>query len=62
MRGGGSLPDLLFPADHSWLVSALCDDTWTDIGGSADLITALHRNPLVNARPSGPTKTPSRQD
>src|SRR2546427_12500085 len=36
MRGGesGSLPDLFFPADHSWLVSALCDDTWTHTGGT----------------------------
>lgn len=54
MRGDGSLPDLFFPADHSWLVSALWDDAWTDIGGTAALITALHRNPLVNARPVGP--------
>ncbi|MBE1492283.1 hypothetical protein [Plantactinospora soyae] len=54
MRGDGSLPDLIFPADHSWLVSALWDDLWTDVGGAADLITALQRNPLVNARPVGP--------
>ncbi|MEV4626520.1 hypothetical protein AB0J90_09575 [Micromonospora sp. NPDC049523] len=54
MRGDGPLPDLLFPADRSWLVSALWDDTWTDIGGTADLITALRHNPLVNARPVGP--------
>jgi hypothetical protein len=56
MRGGelGALPDLFFPADRSWLVSALWDDTWTDIGGPTSLITALHRNPLVDARPVGP--------
>jgi len=53
-HGRGSLPDLFFPADHSWLVSALWDDIWTDIGGTAALIAALHRNPLVNARPVGP--------
>ncbi|MEH1164012.1 hypothetical protein V6V47_01345 [Micromonospora sp. CPCC 205539] len=53
-HGAGSLPDLFFPTDHSWLVSALWDDTWTDVGGSGDLIAALHRNPLVNARPVGP--------
>ena len=41
-------------ADRSWLVSALWDDAWTDIGGPAALITALHRNSLVNARPVGP--------
>ncbi len=54
MRGEGSLPDLFFPADRSWLVSALWDDLWTDLGGTADLVSALHRNPLVNARPVGP--------
>ncbi|TCM51657.1 hypothetical protein [Kribbella sp. VKM Ac-2568] len=54
MRGDGSLPDLFFPADHSWLVSALWDDTWTDIGGPAALIEVLRRNPLVGARPIGP--------
>ena len=54
MRGEGSLPDLFFPADRSWFVSALWDDLWTDIGGTAALIGALHRNPLVNARPVGP--------
>ena len=54
MRGEGSLPDLFFPADRSWLVSALWDDLWSSIGGSRFLIAALHRNPLVNARPVGP--------
>jgi hypothetical protein len=46
----GSLPDLFFPADRSWLVSALWDDSWTCIGGPADLIDTLRQNPLVNAR------------
>ena len=54
MRGDGSLPDLFFPADRSWLVSALWDDTWTCVGGTAALIAALHHHPLVNARPVGP--------
>lgn len=47
----GSLPDLFFPADRSWLVSALWDDTWTCIGGPAALIETLHHDPLVEARP-----------
>ncbi|HET7014824.1 MAG TPA: hypothetical protein VFI65_12985 [Streptosporangiaceae bacterium] len=47
---GGSLPDLFFPADRSWLVSALWDDSWTCIIGPADLIDTLQQNPLVNAR------------
>ncbi|MDQ6934357.1 MAG: hypothetical protein M3130_03575 [Actinomycetota bacterium] len=46
----GTLPDLFFPADRSWLVSALWDDTWSCIGGSLDVIEALHDEPLVNAR------------
>lgn len=46
----GSLPDLFFPADRSWLVSALWDDTWTCIGGPASLIETVQRNPLVKAR------------
>ncbi|MEV4533421.1 hypothetical protein AB0J82_06270 [Asanoa sp. NPDC049518] len=58
MRGDGSLPDLFFPMDRSWLVSALWDDGWTDLGGPAPLITALCREPLVNARPVGPDEDP----
>ena len=54
MRGDGPLPDLMFPADHSWLVSALWDDAWTCIGGGTALIAALSRDPLVDARPVGP--------
>jgi hypothetical protein len=54
MRGPGSLPDLFFPADRSWLVSALWDDAWTDIGATATIITTLQRNPLINARPVKP--------
>ena len=58
MRGEGSLPDLFFPRDRSWLVSALWDDLWTDVGGSAALIAALRRDPLVNARPVVRTEEP----
>ena len=52
MRGGltGSLPDLFFPADRSWLVSALWDDTWSCIGGPDALIDSLQHNALANAR------------
>jgi hypothetical protein len=45
----GALPDLFFPKDRSWLVSALWDDTWTCIGGSKILVEALHHDPLVQA-------------
>lgn len=47
----GALPDLFFPADRSWLVSALWDDTWTCIGGPAALIENLQHDPFVQARP-----------
>jgi hypothetical protein len=51
MRSGdGSLPDLFFPADRSWLVSALWDDTWTCIGGPVALVDALVHNRIVQAR------------
>ncbi|MGX6606559.1 hypothetical protein ACWKSP_31215 [Micromonosporaceae bacterium Da 78-11] len=49
MRGAGALPDLFFPADRSWLVSALWDDAWTCVGGSAGLIAVLHRHPQITA-------------
>ncbi|MET8233321.1 hypothetical protein ABZS77_21895 [Micromonospora sp. NPDC005298] len=54
LRGDGALPDLFFPTDRSWLVCALWDDTWTDIGASADMLAVLRRNPLVGARLVGP--------
>ena len=50
MRGDGALPDLLFPADRSWVVSALWDDTWTCVGGPAALVDALVASPLAGAR------------
>src|SRR4051794_33811862 len=34
----GPLPDLMFPADRSWLVTRLWDDDWWCIGGSAALL------------------------
>lgn len=37
----GRLPDLIFPADRSWLVSRLWDDDWRCIGGPADLLHQL---------------------
>jgi len=37
----GVLPDLIFSADHAWLISTLWDDHWRCIGGSEQLISAL---------------------
>jgi hypothetical protein len=57
-HGDGSLPDLFFPADRSWLVSALWDDTWTCIGGPETLIDILQRDPLANAHRVEPDEDP----
>lgn len=46
---GGALPDLFYPADRSWVVSALWDDTWGCIGGPQALIDALVQEPDAGA-------------
>ena len=46
----GALPDLCFPQDRSWLVSALWDDSWTCVGGPAALVEALVQDPAVGGR------------
>jgi hypothetical protein len=47
----GVLPDLFFPANRAWLVSALWDDAWTCVGGTTDLIERLRLDPRIQARP-----------
>jgi hypothetical protein len=47
----GVLPNLMFPADRSWLVSTLWDDDWSCIGGSAGLVGRFLRHPDLQARP-----------
>ena len=47
----GTVPDLIFPADRSWLVSALWDDTWTCVGAPLHLIDAPAADILVQSRP-----------
>jgi hypothetical protein len=46
----GALPNLMFPADRSWLVSTLWDDDWTCIGGLATLVGRFLRQPDLVAR------------
>jgi hypothetical protein len=47
----GVLPNLMFPADRSWLVSTLWDDDWTCVGGPAALVERFVRDPELRARP-----------
>jgi len=49
--GTSDLPSLIFPADHSWLVSTLWDDDWTCLGGPAGLVGRFLRHPNLQARP-----------
>jgi hypothetical protein len=48
------LPDLMFPTERSWLISALWDDDWWCLGGSDELIDAFVREPELEARRVGP--------
>jgi hypothetical protein len=46
----GALPNLMFPADHSWLVSTLWDDDWSCLGGSSRLVDRFLSHPDLKAR------------
>jgi hypothetical protein len=46
----GPLPDLMFPADRSWLLSTLWDDDWTCIGASKALVGAFLSHPELRYR------------
>ncbi|MFD2077759.1 hypothetical protein SAMN05421678_12755 [Actinopolymorpha cephalotaxi] len=46
----GSLPNLMFPADRSWLVSTMWDDDRTCVGGPAGLVDRLVRDPVLRGR------------
>jgi len=46
----GGLPDLIFPADRSWLLSTLWDDDWRCLGGPAAMVEEFLREPGLVAR------------
>jgi hypothetical protein len=46
----GALPDLIFPADHSWMLFTPWDERWSDIGGSEYLIDSFTRDPQLRSR------------
>jgi hypothetical protein len=45
-----ALPNLMFPADRSWLLSTLWDDAWSCIGGSPALVASLLGQPVLQPR------------
>ena len=50
----GHLPDLFFPFDRSWFVTALWDDAFACVGGSRAVIDALAAEPLAGLRRVSP--------
>lgn len=46
----GALPNLMFPADHSWLLSAMWDDDWISIGGSRELVSSFLKHAELGPR------------
>lgn|SRR5664280_615409 len=46
----GAMPDLVFPADRSWLLSRLWDDGWRCLGGPSGLADRLLHEPWLDAR------------
>jgi hypothetical protein len=46
----GALPDLIFPADRSWLLSMLWDDEWRCLGGPTTLVERFAREPRLQVR------------
>jgi hypothetical protein len=49
-RQDRTLPDLIFPPDHRWLVSRMWDDDWACVGGPAGLVRKLLRHPDLRTR------------
>jgi hypothetical protein len=49
-------PDIVFPADRSWLLSRLWDDDWRCLGGPANLIDGLVTEGQLQVRRVGLTE------
>ncbi|MBS1893279.1 MAG: hypothetical protein JST59_18425 [Actinobacteria bacterium] len=47
---GENLPDLMFPADRSWLFTTLWDDDWSCLGGSRALVDGFLDHPDLAGR------------
>lgn len=45
-----ALPELMFPADRSWLVSTMWDDSWSCIGGSEQLVDRVLSDATLGPR------------
>lgn len=45
-----TLPDLMFPEDHTWCFSTGWDDSWTCLGGPTNMIARLCDDSIVAAR------------
>ena len=46
----GVLPDVIFPADRSWLISTLWDDDWRCVGGTVELVERLQSDARLDVR------------
>ena len=44
------LPELMFPADRSWLLSTMWDDDWTCVGGSEQLVEGVLHDTTLGPR------------
>ena len=44
------LPELMFPADRSWLLSTMWDDGWTCVGGPEQLVEGFLRHTTLGPR------------
>lgn len=46
----GALPDLMFPRDHSWLLTTMWDDMFSCVGGAEALVAGFADDPELGPR------------